>query len=128
MLASTLRHRVATAGDERVAGKKLWHAFLDALLEILQRFFSYLADAYCFPYQLFLGIVDDVPLLDLCYEEDSRADVDMNVVMTPAHEFVEIQGTGESATFSQSQLDQLLGLAKKGIQDIFSLQNEISQV
>ncbi len=62
-----------------------------------------------------VGIVDGCPLLDLCYDEDARAEVDMNVVMTGAGRFVEIQGTGEGATFSRRQIDVLLRLAAEGI-------------
>jgi ribonuclease PH len=72
-----------------------------------------------------VGIVDGVPLLDLAYEEDVHAEVDMNVVMTGSGEFVEIQGTGEEATFSESQLQQLLGLAKHGIAQLIARQKEV---
>lgn len=69
-----------------------------------------------------VGIVKGIPMLDLCYEEDSQADVDMNVVMTDKNEFIEIQGTGEAAPFSQSVLDELLRLAKKGINELNEIQ------
>lgn len=62
-----------------------------------------------------VGVVDGQPMLDLCYEEDSRAEVDMNVVMTGSGLFVEIQGTAESRPFDRSALDELLGLARGGI-------------
>jgi ribonuclease PH len=62
-----------------------------------------------------VGIVDDVALLDLCYEEDSRAEVDMNVVMTGSGEFVEIQATAEGRAFSGSEMQDLLALAAAGI-------------
>ncbi|MEB1807702.1 MAG: ribonuclease PH [Bacillaceae bacterium] len=61
-------------------------------------------------------------ILDLCYKEDASADVDMNVVMTGKGEFVELQGTGEEATFSRSQLDKLLYLAELGIEDLIAKQ------
>jgi ribonuclease PH len=61
-------------------------------------------------------------VLDLDYNEDSAADVDMNVVMTGAGEFVELQGTGEEATFSRSQLDEMLGLAETGIENLLAAQ------
>ncbi|WLV23721.1 ribonuclease PH [Aciduricibacillus chroicocephali] len=64
-------------------------------------------------------------VLDLNYEEDSKAEVDMNVVMTGAGEYVEIQGTGEEATFSRDQLAKLLELADKGMKDIFDKQKEV---
>lgn len=61
-------------------------------------------------------------ILDLCYLEDASAEVDMNVVMTGKGEFVELQGTGEEATFSRSQLDKLLYLAELGIEDLIAKQ------
>ncbi|WLD92279.1 ribonuclease PH [Alkalihalobacillus sp. AL-G] len=64
-------------------------------------------------------------ILDLCYEEDSTANVDMNIVMTGSMEFVELQGTGEEATFSFSQLQELLALGEKGINELIELQKEI---
>ena len=63
-------------------------------------------------------------MLDLCYVEDRDAEVDANIVMTDANEFVEIQGSGEEAVFSQAQLDQLLALGKKGIAELCALQDE----
>jgi ribonuclease PH len=69
-----------------------------------------------------VGIVDDVPLLDLAYNEDSRAMVDMNLVMTGAGGFVEVQGTGESGPFSRDQLDELLALAESGVQRLVAIQ------
>lgn len=61
-------------------------------------------------------------VLDLCYVEDAAAEVDMNVIMTGAHQFVELQGTGEEATFSREQLNQLLDLAEHGIDELISHQ------
>ena len=69
-----------------------------------------------------VGIVDGVPMLDLPYVEDSRAEVDMNVVMTGAGRFVEVQGTAEGMAFSRSELDSLLGLAEAGIKELTGLQ------
>ncbi len=68
------------------------------------------------------GIVDDRALLDLPYTEDRDADVDMNVVMTGDRRFIELQGTGEEATFSEEQLTELLALAKKGIAELTRIQ------
>ena len=65
-----------------------------------------------------VGMVDGTPLLDLDYEEDSAASVDMNVVMTASGDFVELQGTGEEATFSRAELNQMLGLAEVGINNL----------
>ena len=72
-----------------------------------------------------VGIVDGVPLLDLCYEEDSRADVDMNVVMTSVGEHVEVQATAEKGSFSRVQLDELLDLAGKGVAELVEAQRGI---
>jgi ribonuclease PH len=72
-----------------------------------------------------VGIVDKKPMLDLCYEEDVKAEVDMNVCMTSSGKFVEIQGTGEETTFTEKELNLMLDLAKKGIKDIFTIQNKI---
>ncbi|MBN1384108.1 MAG: ribonuclease PH [Elusimicrobia bacterium] len=74
-----------------------------------------------------VGIVDDKILLDLCAKEDNKASVDMNVVMTDTGRFVEIQGTGEEATFSQKDLEKMLKLAKDGISEIIKLQKNIIQ-
>ena len=69
-----------------------------------------------------VGIIDGVPMLDLPYAEDSRAEVDMNVVMTGSGRFVEVQGTAEGLAFSRGELDSLLGLAEGGIKELSSLQ------
>ena len=72
-----------------------------------------------------VGIVDGTPMLDLCYTEDSAADVDMNIVMTGRGKFVEIQGTAEEEPFSREASDQLLDLAAGGIQELIRLQTRI---
>jgi ribonuclease PH len=72
-----------------------------------------------------VGVVDGVHVLDLCYEEDSAADVDFNVVMNGNDEFIEIQGTAEGATFSRQTLDVLLDLAHRGISELFTFQQEL---
>jgi len=72
-----------------------------------------------------VGIVEGNPVLDLEYVEDSNADVDMNVIMTGNGEFVEIQGTGEKNVFTRQDLDVLLSLAQKGIQELIALQKTI---
>ena len=71
-----------------------------------------------------VGIVQGVPLLDLEYTEDSACDTDMNVVMTGAGHFVEVQGTAEGAAFSRAEMDALLHLAEKGIVELMDLQNQ----
>jgi ribonuclease PH len=72
-----------------------------------------------------VGIVAGVPLLDLAYEEDSRADVDMNIVQTGGGRFIEVQGTAEAMPFGRDALLQLLDLAENGIKHPVSLQREI---
>ena len=71
-----------------------------------------------------VGIVDGEPLLDLCYEEDSRAAVDFNIVMTDQAEFVEVQGTAEDAAFTRAQLDDMMTLAESGIRQLIAIQRE----
>ncbi|MDI9441650.1 MAG: ribonuclease PH [Firmicutes bacterium] len=72
-----------------------------------------------------LGIVDGQVLLDLCYEEDFAAQLDMNVVMTGSGKIVEIQGTAETAPFSREELNALLDLAKKGILELVDMQKSL---
>lgn len=72
-----------------------------------------------------VGIVRGTPMLDLMYTEDSAAEVDMNVVMNGKREFVEVQGTGEEATYTRKELNELIDLAEVGIKEIIRLQNEI---
>ena len=69
-----------------------------------------------------VGIVQGHPCLDLCYEEDASAEVDMNVVMTGDGKFVEIQGTAESQPFAEVDMSKLLHLAKKGIRELVQIQ------
>ena len=71
-----------------------------------------------------VGMVGGQPLLDLCYEEDFAAEVDMNVVMTGSGRYVEVQGTGEEATFSEHDLSSMLALARGGIGDLAALQRK----
>ena len=70
------------------------------------------------------GVVDDVPCLDLCYEEDSRAQVDMNFVMNEKGEFIELQGTGEGRAFTKEELDTLTAYGRKGIEELMAAQRE----
>jgi ribonuclease PH len=72
-----------------------------------------------------VGIVAGYPLLDLAYDEDSRAEVDMNVFMTDAGKFTELQGTAEATPFSRSELDALLGLAESGIRELLDIQRSV---
>jgi len=72
-----------------------------------------------------VGIVTATPLLDLAYDEDSRADVDMNIVKTSGGKFIELQGTAETEPFDRAALDQLLALADTGLAMLFEKQREV---
>ena len=69
-----------------------------------------------------VGVVEGTALLDLCYEEDSQAEVDVNVVLTGAGEFVELQATGEKSTFREERLAEMIVFARKGMLDLFAAQ------
>ena len=71
-----------------------------------------------------VGIVNGEPMLDLCYAEDSNAEVDMNIVMSESGKLIEVQGTAEDKPFSRQQLNELIDLAESGLQQIFKLQRE----
>lgn len=72
-----------------------------------------------------VGIVDSMPLLDLTYEEDFKASVDVNVAMTGEGKFIEVQGTAEEHPFTKSEMDKLLDLAKEGISKLIAIQKEV---
>lgn len=72
-----------------------------------------------------VGIVEDLPVLDLCYEEDAKAKVDMNIIMTDKKEFVELQGTGEESPFSRNELLRLLELGEKGNEELIQKQKAV---
>jgi ribonuclease PH len=69
-----------------------------------------------------VGIVNCQPLLDLCYTEDAAAEVDMNLAMTDAGEFIELQGTGERGNFTEAQLAAMIALGKGGLRHLLELQ------
>src|SRR5690606_10233502 len=99
-----------------------WVAAADAVALLLQR-----GDLAANPMRdtvaaVSVGMVDGRAVLDLDYEEDSACDADVNVVMTGAGHFVEVQGTGEGATFARSELDAMLGLAEQGIAQLVRAQ------
>lgn len=71
-----------------------------------------------------VGLSHEGAILDLCYEEDHKAIVDMNIIMTNKEEFIEIQGTGEEGSFSRKELDKLLDLAEKGIKELIEIQKD----
>jgi ribonuclease PH len=72
-----------------------------------------------------VGLINDAPMLDLCYEEDSKAGVDMNVVMTGGGKFVEVQATGEHVVFDEPQLQQMLAMASAGIHELIAAQRKV---
>jgi len=75
-----------------------------------------------------VGLVGGVPMLDLCYEEDSRADVDMNVVMTGSGRFVEVQATAEHEPFDDDQMSRLMALARSGIAELIEIQKKVTPI
>ena len=75
-----------------------------------------------------VGLVRGVPMLDLCYDEDSQADVDMNVVMTGAGRFVEVQATAEHSPFDDGQMGRLLALARTGIAQLIEIQKKAARI
>lgn len=75
-----------------------------------------------------VGVIEEIALLDLSYVEDSKASVDMNIVMTGGGNFVEIQGTAEKHPFNKDQLEELLGLASKGIMELIDKQKEVLEI
>ena len=101
-----------------------------AFVALVEACASFYERGKVFPVTDFLAAVsvgiaqDGEPLLDLCYEEDSQALVDMNVVMTGSYDFVELQGTGEGRPFARRELDTLLALAEKGVDELISRQKD----
>jgi ribonuclease PH len=72
-----------------------------------------------------VGVLHNQPILDLCYEEDSRAEVDMNIVMTGAGRFIEVQGTAEQQPFDDAQMAAMIALARNGIAELIEIQRGI---
>lgn len=72
-----------------------------------------------------VGLIRSTPMLDLCYEEDSQADVDMNVVMTGSGKFVELQATAEKTAFDDAQMSEMLALARRGIEELVAIQKKL---
>jgi ribonuclease PH len=75
-----------------------------------------------------VGVVGGVPMLDLCYDEDSRADVDMNVVMTGSGKFVEVQATAERGAFDDEQMTRLIALARVGVAQLIEIQKKVAKI
>lgn len=105
-------------------------AITGAFLALVEACASFYEKGNVFPVKDFLAAVsvglaeDGEPILDLCYEEDHAALVDMNVVMTGAYDFVEVQGTGEGRAFSRREHDALLELAEKGIDELIAREKD----
>lgn len=99
-------------------------AMVDAFYGLLRRKEIEKMPVKAFVSAVSVGMIEGETILDLCYEEDSNADVDMNIVMTNKGEFVEIQGTGEEATFTHNDLMNLISLATKGCQELYQIQRD----
>ena len=105
-------------------------AITGAFVALVEACASFYEKGKTFPVKDFLAAVsvglakDGEPILDLCYEEDSTALVDMNVVMTGAYDFVEVQGTGEGRPFSRKEMADLLALAEKGVDELIAGQKD----
>jgi ribonuclease PH len=97
-------------------------ALADALGWMKQRGIFTALPLRCMVAAVSAGIVGGRPVLDLCYQEDSEAEVDMNVVMTDGGEFVEVQGTAERQPFAEAELRRMLALARTGMRQLFALQ------
>ena len=115
----------ADGGTRTAAITGAYVALHQALLSMVQRRDISAMPTRCAVGATSVGIVDGQAVLDLCYEEDARAEVDFNIVMTDQGDFVEIQGTAEAAPFSKSALDEVLLLAEKGLAQLFQAQQEI---
>ena len=102
-----------------------------AFVALVEACASFYEKGKIFPVKDFLSAIsvgvshEGVPILDLCYEEDSRAIVDMNVVMTGAGRFVEVQGTGEGRPFTHEELGELLALGEKGCRELISYEKDV---
>ncbi|MCI6606724.1 MAG: ribonuclease PH, partial [Mitsuokella jalaludinii] len=102
-----------------------------AFVALVEACASFYEKGKIFPVKDFLSAIsvgvshEGEPILDLCYEEDSRAIVDMNVVMTGAGRFVEVQGTGEGRPFTHEELGALLALGEKGCRELISYQKDV---
>jgi len=114
----------ADGGTRTLAVTGAWVALHDALAWLEEQGELETWPLTCQVAAVSVGIVGGVPLLDLDYQEDSQADVDLNVVMTSRGEFVEIQGTAEKTPFDREALGTLLDLAQKGIDQLLALQAE----
>jgi ribonuclease PH len=100
-------------------------ALVDAIEWMMEQSLLRISPIRDFVAAISVGIVEGIPMLDLSYEEDFSADVDMNVVMTGGGRFVEIQGTAERMPFGEDEMREMLGLARKGIEELVRIQREV---
>ena len=114
----------ADGGTRTAAITGSFVALIDALAELQKEHILDNVPVTDFVAAVSVGICKGEPILDLNYEEDSKAEVDMNVAMTAGNEFVEIQGTAESRPFSKERMEDLLALAKKGIGKLIDIQKQ----
>ncbi|MDO8750886.1 MAG: ribonuclease PH [Dehalococcoidia bacterium] len=115
----------ADGGTRTAAITGAYVALYQALLKLVRQRVLPSVPIRCAVAATSVGMVDGVPLLDLCYEEDVRAQVDFNVAMTDRGEYVELQATAEGAPFSQETSDRLLALARQGIQHLLAVQRDV---
>ena len=114
----------ADGGTRTAAITGAWVALKRAMLGLKERGVLRVDPVRTAVAAISVGVVQGEALLDLCYAEDSRAEVDANVVMTEHGEFIEVQGTAEGKPFSRQRLDELLGLAQGGITELLDLQRQ----
>jgi len=100
-------------------------ALVDAIEWMMEQSLLKISPIRDFVAAISVGIVEGIPMLDLSYEEDFSAEVDMNVVMTGGGRFVEIQGTAERMPFGEDEMREMLGLARKGIEELVRIQREV---
>ncbi len=112
----------ADGGTRTAAVTGAYVALRQALIAIGEREGMSALPIRCGVAAVSVGIVDGEAMLDLCYDEDRRAEVDFNIVMTDGGEFVEVQGTAERGAFTRGQLDDLLALAAKGVRELAQAQ------
>jgi len=115
----------ADGGTRTASISGAWVALADAVDTLLKSGALKKNPIQCQVAAISVGIFEGHPVLDLDYAEDSTAHTDMNIVMNSQGGFIEVQGTAEGAAFSDVELNDMLGLARKGIDEIFTLQNQV---
>ena len=115
----------ADGGTRTAAITGAYVALYQALLRMVRQGVLHHVPLNCGVAATSVGVVGDEVMLDLCYDEDYRAQVDFNVVMTDTGEFVEVQGTGEDKPFSKASMEQMLALAESGIGELAAVQKTV---